>query len=282
MKLKKIIVAASVAALTSLTFMPFASADVMNPGISTFINPGTLTNCVDIEYPPMEYFANGTSGDAIGFDVEAAAAVASAWGAKINQLNTSFDGLIPSLVSKKCDIVWSGLYLSNKRLEVADGVIYMNTGAGLIVPVGNPKKITKLINLCGLNVAVQGQGSNWQILQNQSAVCKSAGKTAINVQSYPKTAQTVASLVAGKSDALIETDVAVPEITTASSGKLSEATGIFKGTTQFAVYVSKKSPLYYPLKATIRALILDGTLGKIAVKYGLDPKKVTTIKKPAI
>ena len=282
MKLKNLIVTLSIAALTSLTFAPISSAGVITPDPKGFLTPGKLTNCVDIEYPPLEYFANGTSGDAIGFDVESAAALATAWGVKITQLNTSFDGLIPSLVAHKCDIVWSGLYLSNKRLQVADGVIYMNTGAGLVVPAGNPKKIIKAINLCGLNVAVQGQGSNWQILQDQNVICKSSGKSAINVQSYPKTAETVASLSSGKSDALIETDVAVPEITNGSDGKLMEARGIFKGSVQFAVYMSKKNPMYHALKASVRALILDGTLGKIATKYGLDPKKLSTLTKKAI
>jgi polar amino acid transport system substrate-binding protein len=230
----------------------------------------------------MEYFSNGTSGDPIGFDVEGAAALAKYFGLKINQLNTSFDGLIPSLVAGKCDIVWSGLYLSNKRLQVADGVIYMNTGAGLIVPAGNPKKVSNATSLCGLTVAVQGQGSNWQILVDQNKACQNSGKKTLSIQSYPKTAETVAALLSGKADALIETDVAVPEITDASKGKLVEQKGVFKSATQFAVYMPKKSPNFYAIKGGIRAITNDGTLAAIAVKYGLDPKKVTTIKKPAI
>ena len=277
MKAKKSIVALMAAGLITTAFLPTASA----ASISTVV-PGTLTNCVDIEYPPMEYFANGTSGEAIGFDIEGAAALAKYFGLKINQLNTSFDGLIPSLVAGKCDIVWSGLYLSNKRLQVADGVIYMNTGPGLIVPAGNPKKITSANSLCGLTAAVQGQGSNWQILVDQNKACLAAGKKELAIQSYPKTAQTVAAVTSGKADALIETDVAVPEITGASDGKLVEQKKIFKASTQFAVYMPKKSSNFFAIKAAVRALVKDGTLGDIAVKYGLDPKKVTSIKKPAI
>lgn len=265
------------AALLTMTVVPSSQAAT----ISTIVK-GTLTNCVDVEYPPMEYFSNGTSGDVIGFDVEGAAALAKSFGLKINQLNTSFDGLIPSLAAGKCDIVWSGLYLSNKRLAVADGVIYMNTGAGLIVPAGNPKKITNATSLCGLTISVQGQGSNWQFLQDQSKVCTSAGRKALNVQSYPKTAETVAAVLSGKADGLIETDVAVPEITDASGGKLVEQKGIFKATTQFAVYMPKGSKNYLTIKSAIRSLVLDGTLPKLATKYGLDPKKVTTVKKSAI
>jgi len=184
MSIKKSVVGLLAASLLTISLAPSAHAAT---SISTIV-PGTLTNCVDIEYPPMEYFSNGTSGDVVGFDVESAAALAKSFGLKINQLNTGFDGLIPSLASKKCDIVWSGLYLSNKRLAVADGVIYMNTGAGLVVPAANPKKISNAMSLCGLTVSVQGQGSNWQILVDQSAACTSAGHKALTIQSYPKTA----------------------------------------------------------------------------------------------
>lgn len=277
MKMKKSIVSLAAASLLMLSVVPGAHA----AGVTTIV-PGTLTNCVDIEYPPMEYFSGGTSGEVIGFDVESAEALAKELGLKISHLNTSFDGLIPSLASGKCDIVWSGLYLSNKRLAVADGVIYMNTGAGLVIPAANPKKISNAMSLCGLTISVQGQGSNWQILQDQSKTCTSAGKKALNVQSYPKTAETVAAILSGKADGLIETDVAVPEITKASGGKLIEQKNVFKASTQFAVYMKKGSSNYYTIKAAVRKLILDGTLGRIAIKYGLDPKKVTTVKKPAI
>jgi polar amino acid transport system substrate-binding protein len=277
MKLKKSLVTLATASLLTLSVVPGAQA----AGVTT-ITPGTLTNCVDIEYPPMEYFANGTSGEAIGFDIEGSAALAKELGLKINQLNTSFDGLMPSLVAGKCDIMWTGLYLSNKRLAVADGVVYMNTGAGLVVPTGNPKKISTAMSLCGLTVSVQGEGSNWQILQDQNKACAAAGKKALTVQSYPKTAQTVAAVLSGKADALIETDVAVPEITNASSGKLVEQKKVFKASTQFAVYMQKGSSNFYKIKSAVRKLIQDGTLGAIATKYGLDPKKVTSLKKAAI
>ena len=138
------------------------------------------------------------------------------------------------------------------------------------------------LSLCGLTISVQGQGSNWQILQDQNKACAAAGRNALTVQSYPKTAETVAAVLSGKADGLIETDVAVPEITSASNGKLVEQKAVFKAATQFAVYMPKGSKNYLPIKAAIRALVLDGTLGTLATKYGLDPSKVTTVKKAAI
>ena len=46
------------------------------------ITEGTLTDCVDIEYPPMEFFPPDVTdaNEAIGFDVDAAKAVADQFG----------------------------------------------------------------------------------------------------------------------------------------------------------------------------------------------------------
>lgn len=260
--------------------LPASAAIVHRP--KNLVKSGTLTNCIDVEYPPMEYFSNGTSGKIVGFDAEGSAALAKYWGLKIKQSNTAFDGLIPALTSKRCDIVWTALYLSNKRLAVADGAVYMNTGAGLIVTTGNPKNITNSDSLCGLTVAAQASSANEATIKAKSLECVAASKPAISLQSYPKVAETVAAVTNGKADALIETDVAVADIVKKSSGALKEVRKVFPTDTQFAVYVTKASKNVAAIQAAIKALVANGTLGKIAIKYGFDPDKVTAVAKPAI
>lgn len=245
---------------------------------SELITKGTLINCIDPEYPPMEYYANGTSGKIIGFDAEASAAVAKELGLKIKQLATAFDGLIPALVAKRCDMVWTALYLSNKRLAVADGVPYLETGPGLVVAKGNPKKITDLsFDLCGKSIAVQGASANEQILKDQDKVCRNTGKSGISISSYPKVAETVGALLNGKVDGIVETDVAAGNIATSNSKKLEVAKGYFPGDIQFAAYLLKNSALTAKVKTAVDKLNSNGTLAKIAKKYGLDPEKITTL-----
>ena len=261
--------------------IPSASA-ATSAAPKNLVKKGTLVNCIDAEYPPMEYFANGTSGKIIGFDADGSAALAKYWGLKIKQLNVPFDGLIPSLAAKRCDIVWTGLYLSNKRLTVADGAVYLNTGPGLIVATDNPKNIVNADSLCGLTVAAQGASANEGIIKAKSTACVGAGKAAIKLQSYPKVAETVAAVTNGQADALIETDVAVADIVKKSSGALKEIRKVFPADTQFAVYVSKASKNIVALQKAIKALVANGTLGKVAKRYGLDPEKVTSVARPAI
>src|SRR3972149_4607726 len=50
---------------------------------TSLITAGTVVDCVDIEYPPMEYFPSADVTDpaqAIGFDVDSAKAVGLGWG----------------------------------------------------------------------------------------------------------------------------------------------------------------------------------------------------------
>jgi polar amino acid transport system substrate-binding protein len=278
MNSKKSIIAISLATLALLlgTVSP-AQADWK----SDLITKGVLTNCIDPEYPPMEYYSNGTSGKIIGFDADSSAALAKELGLKIKQLATSFDGLIPALNAGRCDIVWTALYLSNKRLAVADGVPYLETGPGVIVKKGNPLKITDILfSLCGTRIAVQAASANEGLLKAQDKVCRDTGKKSIAISSYPKVAETVAALLNGKVDGIVETDVACGDIASKNNKSLEVAKGYFPGDVSFAVYMNKGSDLTPVVRKAIEKLVNNGTLAKIAKKYNLDPEKVTLLGDP--
>lgn len=278
MKSKKSIIAVTVASL-ALVLGSVSPANADWKG--ALVTKGTLTNCIDVEYPPMEYFSNGTSGKIIGFDADASAAVAKELGLKIKQLNTAFDGLIPALTAGRCDIVWTALYLSNKRLAVADGVPYLETGPGVVVANGNPKKISDIsFSLCGTRIAVQGASANENLVKAQDKICQDTGKKAIAISSYPKVAETVAALLNGKVDGIVETDVACGDIVNKSAKKLEVAQGYFLGDVSFASYIKKGSELTPAVKKAVEKLISNGTLAKIAQKYNLDPGKLTTAGDP--
>jgi polar amino acid transport system substrate-binding protein len=236
---------------------------------------GELSVCTDPEYAPMEYYQNGTSGTPIGFDSDGAVALAKLWGVTVKWVPTAFDGLMPALQAKRCDILWSALYLSPERLQVANGSPFMVTGPGLIVPSGTTD-IKTADDLSGKRVAVQGGGSNEKMLRTLSAKLEAEGKPGLKVQAYPKTAETVAAVSNGKADALIETDVAVADMVAKSNGKLVEVKGIFPTETKFGVFTLKDSPLSAPVADGLKTLGSDGTLATIAKKYGLDPAKVAT------
>ena len=248
---------------------------------ATLIVPGVLTACVDIEYPPMEFFPSADVTDpnqAIGFDVDGARAVAAALGLTLDIKNTAFDALIPDLQAGRCDIVWSGLYINDDRLAVADAVPYMNTGHVVMVKKGNPPAITQPTDLCGKTVAIQSGGLVETRINALSAECTAAGNPAINIQGYPKVPDELQQIVLGRVDAVWETDSAISDWMLRNPDQYEVAYALPQDDT-YGIYVAKgATELADAIAAAVRALKADGTLGAIAQSYQIDPATLDAIQ----
>ena len=74
---------------------------------------GELRVGFEAGYLPFE-MAN-KKGDFIGFDIDMAKEMAKAMGVKFVPVNTAWDGIIPALVTKKFDIIMSGMTVTQER-----------------------------------------------------------------------------------------------------------------------------------------------------------------------
>jgi polar amino acid transport system substrate-binding protein len=221
----------------------------------------------------MEFFPSADVTDpnlAIGFDVDAARAVADAFGLDLEVYSSKFDTLIPDLQAKRCDIVWSALYLSDKRLEVADGIGYMKTGHVLMVPAGNPKAVDSPESLCGLTIAIQSGGLVETRSADASKACTDGGKAAITVQKYAKVADELQQIVLGRVDAVWETDSAVADFMLKNPDTYEVAYSFPRDDTYAVYYTKGNTSLGDALTAALKALKADGSLGEIANTYQLD------------
>lgn len=284
--MKKVLVIAAAAALAlsmaacssspSTSDAQAANAAGNSKAPSGLITPGQLSVCIDPEYAPLEYFSNGTSGDIIGFDADGARALASHWGVKAVFQQTAFDGLMPALQAKRCDVMWSGLYVNAARTQVADATRYLATGPEMVINTKSKNKIKKASDLCGKTIAAQSGGANAAAAKAIGTDCVAKGKSDVTVTEYPQTAQTVLAVTNGKADALVETDVAIPDMVGKSSGQLVELDGVFptSSRTDFGVFTVKGSPLSAAVDTAVKAMIADGTLAKVADKYKLNPDKL--------
>ena len=247
---------------------------------TSLITAGTIVDCVDIEYPPMEYFASADVTDpnqAIGFDVDAARAVAAKLGLKLEVKNTGFDALIPDMTTGRCDIVWSALYINDTRLEVADAVPYLSTHQMIMVPVGNPKAIKSLDDLCGKTISIQSGGLVEKRANAQSDKCVAAGKAAITIQGYPKVADELLQIVKGSVDAVWETDSAVKDFMSKNPGAYEVAYTLEPD--NYGVYYGKgKADIGTAFTAALKALKADGSLAALCTKYEIDPAKLEAIQ----
>ena len=263
----------------SASAAPSASAI---PAPTSLMTAGKLVDCVDIEYPPLEYFPSTDVTDpnaAIGFDVDAAKAAAAKLGLQITIRNTGFDALIPDLTTGgRCDIVWSGLFVSDDRLKVADAVPYMKTGHLVMVPLGNPKGIHTAADLCGKTISIQTGGLVETVSNQASTDCTNAGKPAITIQGYAKVADEFQQIVLGRVDAIWETQEAVADWMTRNPGKYEVAFVASQDKTYGVYYLKGKTDMGTAFSAVLKALKADGTLAQIAQKYNLDPATLDAIQ----
>jgi ABC-type amino acid transport substrate-binding protein len=254
------------AAGTSSSSQPAASGEAPEG----LVAPGAVTFCTDPEYPPLEYYANGSGGDIIGFDADAGRALAEHWGVEPKFEITSFDGLMPGLQGKRCDMILGGLYMSAERLQVADAAAIMNAGPAVLASPELVGELKEKLDLCGRNVVAQAASSNAATVKAMDEECQAAGKEAPKLVEYPKTAETVLAVLNGKADALVETNVAAAYMATQNEGKLEVANGVFDPDTTFGVFSRKGDALSPAIAEAFKALYDDGTLAEIAEQYNLD------------
>lgn len=246
---------------------PSAPAIVVPDAIKT---AGKLIWCVDVSYPPEEFYAaDGTTAQ--GDDVDISAEIAKRFGVTNEVDNTGFDGIIPALLANKCDLIISGMNDTPERAKEVDFVDYLKVGQGLLVPAGNPNNISTLEDLSGKTVAVQLGTTNQEALDATSAALTAAGKPPIEVQTFQKDTDAFQQLSLGRVDAY-STDSPV----VAYYNSLPENAGKFViggtpiGPVPIGIAVNKSNPdLKVAVQAAIDAMYADGTLAQIIDKWGM-------------
>ncbi|MFI5054759.1 MAG: ABC transporter substrate-binding protein, partial [Acidimicrobiia bacterium] len=161
---------------------------------------GKLVWCVDVSYAPEEFFKpDGTTPQ--GSDVDIANEIAKRFGVTAEIDNTGFDGIIPALNAKKCDLIISGMNDTPARAQQVAFVDYLKVGQGLLVPAGNPKGIHTLDDLSGKTVAVQLGTTNKDALDAASKALVAAGKPKIDIQTFQQDTDAFQQLKLGRVDA---------------------------------------------------------------------------------
>lgn len=262
---------------------PAAASAEPSPGDAGVAAPagllkeGELSACITSEaYPPLEYVDG--AGNLIGFEPEAFQAVAKRWGLEPKHVFTTFEGLIPGLQAERCDLVWAGLYLSEKRLAVADGVPELATGQVVLVTAGNLAGIKTEVDLCGKKIAIQSGGIVEQNIAGASEKCTAAGNPPIDIQAYQKVVDEFQQIILGRVDGVWETDMGVAGFMLENPGKY-EIGYAFPKDGKFGVYMGKgKTEIKDALAEALKALKADGTLLALAEKYQVDPATLDVIE----
>ena len=252
------------------------------PPPTSLATAGQLVNCVDIEYPPMEYFPSTDVTDpnaAIGFDVDAARQAAAAMGLQMTIRNVPFDTLIPDLAAGRCDIVWTALFISDERLQVADAVPYMKTGDGVLVAAGNPAGHCTASRTSAARPSPSRTAAWWRtFLPRRVAECTDAGQPAIDIQGYERVADVFQQIALGRVDGVWDVQESMANWMNMHPDQYEVAFMASQDQIYGIYYAKGKSDIGEAFAAAMRELKEDGTLAALAEQYGLDPATLDAIE----
>lgn len=100
--------------------------------LQKILKRGELRVGFESGYMPFEM--TNKKGNFIGFDIDFAKRMAKAMGVRFVPVNTSYDGIIPALVTDKFDIIMSGMTITQERnLKVMFADPYIVVGQAILV-----------------------------------------------------------------------------------------------------------------------------------------------------
>ncbi len=113
---------------------------------------GTIVNGIEAQNPPFEYIDNGKI---VGFDIDITNKFAEHLGVKAEFIDTAWSGVIPSLYTKKFDMIWSAMTITEPRKQaVSFSKPYASDQVEFIVRAGETR-IKEFKDLDGLVLGTQ-------------------------------------------------------------------------------------------------------------------------------
>ena len=132
---------------------PAAPASVPAPADVPQLQDGKLHVGMEMAFAPMEFKDELNKPGGAG--VELAQALGKALGVEVELVDMEFDALIAAVKSGQVDVVISAMTITPERSAQIDFVPYLEMGSGVLVLMGNPKRISRPESLCDKTVALQ-------------------------------------------------------------------------------------------------------------------------------
>ena len=137
----------------SLNGEPLPGYEAPGSGLLSEIKArGTIVNGIEAQNPPFEYI---DAGKIVGFDIDITNKFAESLGVKAEFIDTAWSGVIPSLYTKKFDMIWSAMTITEPRKQaVRFSRPYASDQVEFIVLAGNTE-IKELKDLDGKVLGTQ-------------------------------------------------------------------------------------------------------------------------------
>lgn len=222
------------------------------------------------DFPPFESRSASNPNDIVGFEPDMMKTVMGHLGLKYKFVTGDFNGLIPGLQSGRFDMIVSDVYDTALRRKVVNFVDYLQTGLSIMVKSSDAANVKSFSDLCGKAVGIlTGSPSEVTPLQQASKKCKAAGKSAIQMKSFPAVAQEVPALENGTLSAIFEDSVTLGLIEAAQKGKVKVVFDDPAARTNIGIAVKKGSSIESQLASAMKWYFGTAAYAQTAKKWKL-------------
>jgi polar amino acid transport system substrate-binding protein len=234
---------------------------------------GVLRVGSDIEYPPLEFYADGSSTPE-GFDVDLGAALGKVLGVRFEFVNfTDLEGMLNALNAGRFDVVMSGMVdTPERRDQGVTFVDYLMAGTSILVAKNNPRGVKSMDDLCGQEVVVQKDTEqDIHAIPLQSGACRATGRPEVNVSAFESEERAFDQVRSGRAvAALVDAVVAGYSAKTVGFGIEFEVVGAPVGAGMYGIGVASQNVgLRDALVRALSELMADGTYRALTEKWGL-------------
>ena len=216
------------------------------------------------DFKPMDY--KNENGEWIGFDADLARAFAESIGVKVEFQEIEWNNKILELDGKNIDCVWNGMTLTPEvKAAMQCSAPYCNNAQIVVVPVVKKAQYSSLEGIQSLRFAVEhGSAGNEQATKY--------GFKVVEVQDQASALMEVAS---GTADAAIIDSLMAAAMVGPGTGYEALTYTVALNAEEYGVGFRKGSDLAYMLNAFLEAGYDDGSIMKIAEKYGVQAALIT-------
>jgi polar amino acid transport system substrate-binding protein len=129
------------------TLAPAASIELAKKStLEKIVQKGEIRVGFEAGYMPFEM--TDKKGNFVGFDIDMAKELAKAMGVKFVPVNTAWDGIIPSLMTNKFDIIMSGMTVTQERnLKINFADPYIIVGQTILLNAKHAGQVTSYKDL---------------------------------------------------------------------------------------------------------------------------------------
>lgn len=276
MKINNLIkIAIGIVILIALIFVLRPSAEVSNvegvnttSGLAKAIGKNELIVGIDEAFPPITF--KDIDGEYRGIDIDLAKEVEKRTGVKMIFKSIEWENIIPSLMTKDIDIIFSGMGVTDERREMVDFAVYSRSPKGKAFVLGS-SNINNKDDLWGRIIAVQSGSYQETDLKEGKIIPIGSWKEIRSISTLP---EAIIDLRLGRVDVIIsgEDPAAYYIEKTLNASNEFRSIDVGYGIGESGVAFRKEdSKIREEFKKVIDEIILDGTAGQITLEWlGID------------